>query len=84
MSDSAIGQILDVGIGYPFETLTEATDVAVPGDTILVHQGTYNGGIFVADLQGIAEARIYILAAEGESVIFDGGTNAWQFLMLHI
>ena len=70
---------LHVGAGYPFETLEEATDIAVPGDTILVHEGTYNGGIYVADLQGTTADRIYIHAASGETVIFDGGNNAWQF-----
>ncbi len=76
---TSAGQTLDVGAGFPFETLTEATDVAVPGDTILVHEGTYNGGIFVEDLQGTASDWIYIHAAPGETVIFEGGTNAWQF-----
>jgi Right handed beta helix region len=75
----AFGQTLHVGAGYPFPTLTDATDIAVPGDTILVHEGIYSGGLFVGDLQGTASDWIYILAAQGEEVIFNGGSNAWQF-----
>lgn len=72
-------QALHVGAGYPYETLNEATDIAIQGDTILVHEGTYSGGVFVGDLQGTASDWIYIHAAEGETVIFEGGGNAWQF-----
>jgi hypothetical protein len=70
---------LEVGQGYPYATLTEATDIALPGDTIIVHEGTYNGGLYVEDLQGSSSAWIHIIAAPGETVIFDGGGNAWQF-----
>lgn len=51
--------------------------MAVPGDTILIHEGTYSGGLFVGDLQGTSQNWIYILA-QGE-VVYNGGTNAWQF-----
>jgi hypothetical protein len=77
LSQFCPGQILHVGSGYPFQTLNQATDMAIPGDTILVHEGIYNGGIYVEDLQGTPDQWIYILAS-GE-VIFNGGNNAWQF-----
>jgi hypothetical protein len=70
---------LDVGNGYPYATLEQAAAEAAPGDTILLHSGIYDGGIYIGDLQGTASSWIYILAAEGETVIFEGGTNAWQF-----
>ena len=70
---------LHVGSGYPYSTLDLAAAVAVPGDTILVHSETYNGGLFIADLQGTESAWIHILVAPGGTVIFNGGTNAWQF-----
>ena len=79
ISIHAFAFTLEVGNGYPYSSLEQAAAVAVPGDTILIHSGTYNGGIFVGDLQGTASSWIYILAASGETVIFDGGTNAWQF-----
>lgn len=77
--DDLHANTLEVGQGYPYTALSEATDIAVPGDNILIHEGTYSGGIYVADLQGTAAAWIHILAAPGETVIFDGGGNAWQF-----
>ncbi|MBK9103856.1 MAG: right-handed parallel beta-helix repeat-containing protein [Saprospiraceae bacterium] len=77
--DDLHANTLEVGQGYPYATLSEATNIAVPGDTILIHEGTYSGGIYVADLQGTASAWIHILAAPGEAVTFDGGGNAWQF-----
>ncbi|MEO6131673.1 MAG: right-handed parallel beta-helix repeat-containing protein [Saprospiraceae bacterium] len=76
---SLTGSILHVGSGYPFTNFSDATEIAVPGDTVLVHEGIYTGDVFVSNLQGTSSSWIYILAAEGDSVIFDGGTNAWQF-----
>ena len=76
---TANSQTLHVGSGYPYGSLEEAANDAVPGDSIIVHDGTYPGGVFVGDLQGTAAQWISILAAPGETVIFEGGTNAWQF-----
>ncbi len=70
---------LHVGLGYPYNSLEQAATNAVPGDTILVHQGVFQGGVFVADLQGTSAALIYLMAAPGETVIYSGGSNAWQF-----
>jgi hypothetical protein len=79
LSQVAFGQLLEVGSGYPYATLEAAASEAVPGDTILIHEGTYPGGVFVGNLQGLPGAWIHIRAAEGETVIYEGGTNAWQF-----
>jgi len=79
VSSRSSGQILEVGSGYPYGSLAEAADVAVPGATILIHEGTYPGGVFIENLQGTVNDWIVIRAAEGETVIFEGGTNAWQF-----
>src|SRR5690606_38130139 len=68
---------LHVGPGQQYTTLQQAVNMAVPGDTILIHEGTYSGGLFVGDLQGTSQNWIYILA-QGE-VVYNGGTNAWQF-----
>src|SRR5688572_19234573 len=70
---------LHVGNGQPYSTLEQAAPDADPGDTILVHAGVHQGGLYVADLQGTAADLIYLLAAPGETVIYSGGTNAWQF-----
>ena len=73
-------QILHVGSSYPYPTLDAALQVVTPGDTIQVHEGTYAGGLYEENVQGTAEAWITIEAAPGDMVIFDGGTNAWQFI----
>lgn len=75
----SLANTLHVGAGFPYATLTAAAHLAQPGDTILVHEGTYAGGEFVDHLQGTASAVIHILAAPGETVRYSGGTNAWQF-----
>src|SRR6187431_2705726 len=79
LSNQVSSMTLHVGAGYPYNSLEEAAAVSIPGDTILIHEGVYQGGVFIADLQGTSSSLIYILAAEGEDVIFSGGTNAWQF-----
>ena len=70
---------LHVGPGQDYSTLVEAAANAQPGDSILIHEGQYSGGIFIADLQGNEDAWISILAFQGESVSFIGGNTAWQF-----
>ena len=78
---NAVGyaETLNVGAGYPYPTLNEALAVIEPGDLVLVHEGTYAGGLYFEDIQGTADNWIFIQAAPGETVIFDGGSNAWQF-----
>ena len=68
---------LHVGSGYPYPTLSEATLVAVPGDTIMMHSGNYAGGLYINNLQGASSAWICIFTAPGETVIYSGGSNAW-------
>jgi hypothetical protein len=72
-------QTLHVGAGQPYATLPAAAADAEPGDTILIHGGTYPGGIYIENLQGTPAAWIHIRAVEGDTVIYRGGTNAWQF-----
>ena len=69
---------LHVGIGQPYPNFEDAAAEALPGDTILVHEGIFDGGLFINELQGTSDAWIYILAASDE-VIYQGGSNAWQF-----
>jgi hypothetical protein len=72
-------QVLHVGGSYPYPTLDAALQDVTPGDTIRIHEGTYSGGLYEENVQGTAQAWITIEAAPGEVVIFEGGTNAWQF-----
>lgn len=70
---------LHVGAGHPFANLSQAISAISPGDTILIHEGTYPGGLYFENIQGTPDEWISIYAAPGETVIFDGGNNAWQF-----
>src|SRR5688572_12892405 len=45
---------LHVGSGFPFNSLADAAAVVSPGDTILIHEGVYPGGIYLENLQGTA------------------------------
>lgn len=69
---------LEVGPGYPYDNLEDAAQDASEGDTILFHQGTYEGNQYVNGLQGSEDNYIYILTAQNETVIIDSGTQAWH------
>ena len=69
---------LHVGPGQTYPTLTPAVAAVTPGDTILIHTGTYPGGLFFANVQGNANQWITIKNAPGATVVFDGGNNAIQ------
>lgn len=69
---------LHVGPGYTYGSLFAAATVVSAGDTILFHEGIYDGGEFVGDLQGEVTKKIYILAEQNKEVIIRGGTNSWQ------
>lgn len=77
-SATVSANILDVGTGWPYATLTDAAKVCVPGDTIQIHGGTYTGGDYITNLQGTSSAWITIRAAAGETVLYDGNTDAFQ------
>lgn len=70
---------LHVGPGQTYATLTPAVAAVNPGDTILIHTGTYPGGLFFANVQGNANQWITIKNAPGATVVFEGGNNAIQF-----
>lgn len=57
----------------PFASLNRAAQSAQPGDTVLVHGGTYRftGNQYVAS-HGTSSARILIEAAPGEKPVLDG------------
>ncbi len=75
----AHAEILHVGNGHPYPTLNEALAVVDPGDVVRVHEGVYSGGLYFENIQGTPDNWIFIEAAAGETVIFEGGNNAWQF-----
>jgi hypothetical protein len=72
-------QVLEVGPGKPYSQITQAAAVAQPGDTILVAPGTYPGGMFISQLQGLPGQWITLRGDGPDPVTIQGGTNAIQF-----
>jgi hypothetical protein len=78
---------LHIGSGQTYPDLAAAANVAQPGDTLLLHAGTYAGGLTITNLKGTHDQWITIKNAPGATVIFEGGGNAIQFIepaYLHI
>lgn len=71
-------QTLHVGSGQSYSNLSAAVAAVQPGDTILIHAGTYSGGLFFANLQGQPGQWITIKNAPGDNPVFEGGNNAIQ------
>jgi hypothetical protein len=64
----------DGSLGNPYATIGRAIDNAVPGTALLVHEGTYSGGIYLSDVSGTMSAPIWIGGVPGEArPIIDGG-----------
>jgi hypothetical protein len=67
--------------GNPFASIDRAADFATPGTAIVVHAGTYPGGMYIPDLHGTAAQPIWIGGAAGEArPVISGGTNGIQFV----
>lgn len=69
-----------IGSGQTYATLDAAAADAQPGDTLLMHGGTYSGGLFISNLKGTASQWITIKNVSGETVIIEGGSNAIHFV----
>jgi len=67
-----------VGAGQTYTSLTQAITETVPGDTIMIHTGSYSGGLSIVKLHGTAANRIYIISAPSDTVVFKGGINSWH------
>ncbi|WP_157986335.1 right-handed parallel beta-helix repeat-containing protein [Chitinophaga alhagiae] len=79
--------VLHTGHGQRYASLTAAAKAAVPGDTILLHNGTYPGNQSLQGLRGAPGKWIFIIAASKGAVLFEGGTAAWtgtDIAYLHI
>ncbi len=68
-----------VGTALPVTNLSDAAQIASPGDTIHFLRGVYSGGQSIANLQGNASKWITLFARPSDSVIIRGGHSAWQF-----
>lgn len=58
--------------GNPWKSLTRADTVAAPGDTVLVHDGTYTDIQTMTHSGSLAGGYISYIAAPGETPVFDG------------
>jgi len=74
-----VGKELHIGEGQPYSNLYQAVKDVNPGDTILFHEGVYDGGQNISNFQGNEFEWITIKPVDGENVIIRGGSKAWQF-----
>ncbi|MDH3648260.1 MAG: right-handed parallel beta-helix repeat-containing protein [Saprospiraceae bacterium] len=71
------GQVITVGLGGDFPTLSAAESSISAGDTVLILDGIYSSGSqFLEDLTGTPSQPILIMAAHEHAAIFRGGTEA--------
>src|SRR5262245_33451639 len=79
----------DGSASNPFATISFAALQARAGAAVVIHEGTYGGGIFLNDLHGTAAAPIWIGGAPGETrpLISGGGEGLHlvrpQYLIVH-
>jgi hypothetical protein len=76
LHDPLSAAVLHTGHGQRYADITAAAKTAVPGDTVLVHNGTYFGDQLLQGLQGAPGKWIYIIAEKSGAVLFKGGTAA--------
>ncbi len=67
---------LHVGAGQPYANPALAAREARPGDTILVHDGTYRDTFWIENLQGTADQYIVIRGTSRDGVRLDGGSES--------
>lgn len=74
-SDGSIGSVAE-----PFATIQRAADIAMPGDTVIVHGGQYREWVKPANGGSSEICRITYRAAEGEKVVIKGSEQVtnWE------
>jgi hypothetical protein len=70
---------LEVGPGKTYTSPAAAANVAQPGDTVLIFPNTYAGGNFISNRHGTSTAYIYFIGVDLQTVIFQGGSQAFHF-----
>lgn len=70
---------LHVGAGQTFTSLSGAVQSAVPGDDIVIHSGTYSGGVSVVGFDGDWGSELSIRANRGDTVVIEGGSEGLRF-----
>ena len=69
---------LNVGADEKYSSIQSAAIDAKPGDTILVKEGIYQGGMYIENLKGNENNYIHIIGEAEQEVIIRGGSNAIQ------
>lgn len=64
----------------PFKTINKAASIAMPGDTVIVHEGTYREWVDPLNAGLSEQARITYMAAPGEHPVIKGSERitTWQ------
>jgi hypothetical protein len=66
-------------VGSPYATIGHGISQATPGTAVIIHSGTYAGGIYKNNVAGTASAPIWIGGAAGEpQPVIDGGNTGIQ------
>lgn len=73
----------------PYATIEHAARQATPGTAVVIHAGSYAGGIYLEGIRGRADAPIWIGGAAGEArPVIEGGNQALhlvrpRYLVVH-
>lgn len=76
---NAIALIREVGPGKQYDSPAHAANAALPGDTVLIYPNNYVGGNFISNKHGNAQNYIYFIGVNVNTVIFQGGSQAFHF-----
>jgi hypothetical protein len=70
----------DGSLAHPFQTISSAAKIAIPGDTVTVHEGTYREMVTPANGGRNDLSRILYRAAPGEKVVIKGSEviKGWE------
>ncbi len=78
-SVAATATVLNVGSGQQYSDVAVAVRAATPGDTVLIHPGTYRGTFWIENTNGTVDQRIVIRGVDRSTVVFDGGSESMHF-----
>lgn len=75
-----IATTLNVGAGKTYPTIQSAIAQAQPGDTVLIHPGTYSTNTYIVEKNGTIDDPIVITGVSQDSVIISGPSSSMQFV----
>lgn len=78
LTNAAHARTLEIGPGKAYATLEQASQSALPGDTLQFANGVHAGGGYILGLQGTSTEWITIRGEQAGSAIIRGGSNGFQ------